>query len=201
MKKIGIILSIVVILVIVVALYAYNTYEEIELTKENFYDYFYRFENNLYDVGEKIDDFTFAENDNDDYCLSAQFMLKKDAKEDCFFENVKIEVSINLYDGLKEVDSTCVPDWSCTLTFKLHYLTGATEGGKGADYYIGPRLTMYLLSYFDKSGVDVRETQYEIPPLVFDDKWSTNYYREIKIVSVSGIVKKGGFVSLNEYRC
>ena len=186
-----------------VELPACSNYEKIELTKDNFYDYFVRFESGFFDADEKIDDFTFAESDANDSALSAYFVIPDNKSGNSYFTDVIIEMKINLYYGKTSISTEDKPTTSFSCTSKLHY----TEFSDGYIYYsIGVLLSFNTLDYKEKNGTNgENDGKYTIDILTADydaTEWQySNYYREIVITSVSGVVGVGGLTGMNNYHC
>lgn len=179
-------------------------YSKTDLTKDNFYDYFERFESGKYGKNEKIDDYTFSEPAGNDLYISAMFRLKDSVIENNYFSNVKIEFEINLYYGLTSKTKDDKPSKTVTFTSDLHY----NDWDGKVSYPIGVFLTWYNLEYYEKSGKKTGQTKFEIPvlksdiiPYIEQSNEYTNYYREIIIKNVSGSIESGGLTSANDYHC
>jgi len=131
------------------------------------------------------------------FCLYPQFYLTDDQVKDKFFNKFKMDFKVNLYLGKTSITLDDVPDKTITFSSELHYKT--YDGVEC--YYIGFSLNMWTMTYYDKNessatfDIDVLKSNYEL------NSYKTTYYREVKLVGVSGTVLSGGLAGANAHHC
>ncbi len=197
MKRICVIICLITVMSI--SLFACNTpeYETVELTKDNFYDYFERFEGGYIGPGESVDSFRFVEMNSEDPAISALFYPKE--IEDKYFTDVKIELTINTYYGIESIDEMSEPTSTDVIEIPLTW----HKGDDYVVYTVGATLVSGWVYYREKNGEE--QKTYTILRLL--ENWAshdysyTDYCREIIVSAVSGKVSIGGLTYLNNYHC
>lgn len=130
--------------------------------------------------------------------FNAKFSIKSDKLENMYYDEVKFTYKINLYYGKSTISASDTPDHVIDYTSQLHYYT---EDGE-EKYVVGISLLMHMMFYYEDNNKD---KSFEISYLKSDYAnnyyQGTNYYRQIKLIGVSGTVSEGGLSGANAHRC